>query len=44
MAGAEGNMVVISGGLSPGQTVVTAGVHVLTSGQKVKLYAEPPAY
>jgi RND family efflux transporter MFP subunit len=44
VAGAEGNMVVISGGLSPGQTVVTAGVHVLTSGQKVKLYAEPPAY
>jgi RND family efflux transporter MFP subunit len=44
VAGAEGNMVVISGGLAPGQTVVTAGVHVLTAGQKVKLYAEPAAY
>ena len=28
-------------GLAPGQTVVTAGVHVLTPGQKVKLYGEP---
>jgi RND family efflux transporter MFP subunit len=44
VAGAEGNMVVISGGLAPGQTVVTAGVHVLTAGQRVKLYAEPAAY
>jgi multidrug efflux system membrane fusion protein len=38
VAGADGNTVVISGGLTPGQTVVTAGVHVLTPGQKVKLY------
>jgi RND family efflux transporter MFP subunit len=38
VAGADGNTVVVSGGLSPGQTVVTAGVHVLTPGQKVKLY------
>jgi membrane fusion protein, multidrug efflux system len=35
---ADGNSLVVSGGLSPGQTVVTAGVHVLTPGQKVKLY------
>jgi membrane fusion protein, multidrug efflux system len=42
VAGADGNNLVISAGLSPGQTVVTAGVHVLTPGQKVKLY-EPPA-
>ena len=41
VAGAEGNMVVVSSGLVPGQTVVTAGVHVLSAGQKVKLYAEP---
>jgi len=41
VAGAEGNDVVIAGGLSPGQTVVTAGVHVLTPGQKVRLYEAP---
>ncbi|WKB52749.1 efflux RND transporter periplasmic adaptor subunit [Eleftheria terrae] len=41
VAGADGNEVLIGGGLQPGQTVVTAGVHVLTAGQKVKLYQEP---
>ena len=41
IAGAEGNMVVVAGGLSSGQTVITAGVHTLTPGQRVKLYAEP---
>jgi RND family efflux transporter MFP subunit len=41
VAGADGNWVVVASGLSVGQTVVTAGVHVLTPGQKVKLY-EPP--
>ncbi|MBI5717109.1 MAG: efflux RND transporter periplasmic adaptor subunit [Burkholderiales bacterium] len=39
VAGAEGNDVVVSSGLSAGQVVVTAGVHVLTPGQKVKYYA-----
>lgn len=39
---ADANSAVIAGGLSPGQTVVTAGVHVLSPGQKVKLYAAPP--
>jgi multidrug efflux system membrane fusion protein len=43
IAGAEGNMVVVAGGLSAGQSVVTAGVHTLTPGQRVKLYAEPGA-
>ena len=38
VAGAEGNSIAVASGLSPGQTVVTAGVHVLTPGQKVKLY------
>ena len=38
VAGADGNAVVVAEGLSPGQTVVTAGVHTLTAGQKVKLY------
>jgi membrane fusion protein, multidrug efflux system len=41
VAGAEGNRVVLASGLAPGQTVVTAGVHVLTPGQKVKRYVEP---
>jgi len=43
VAGADGNVVVVASGLSPGQTVVTAGVHVLTPGQKVKLYDAPAA-
>lgn len=43
VGGAEGNSVVIASGLSPGQTVVTAGVHVLTPGQKVKFFPAPAA-
>lgn len=41
VGGAEGNDVVIAGGLTPGQEVIVAGVHVLTSGQKVKRYVPP---
>ncbi|HYE70685.1 MAG TPA: efflux RND transporter periplasmic adaptor subunit [Aquabacterium sp.] len=41
IGGAEGNMEVVGAGLAAGQTVVTAGVHALTPGQRVKLYAEP---
>ncbi len=41
VAGAEGNTVLVASGLSPGQVVVTAGVHTLKPGQKVKHYAEP---
>ncbi|HEX6704570.1 MAG TPA: efflux RND transporter periplasmic adaptor subunit [Albitalea sp.] len=43
LAGADGNEAVISGGLAPGQVVVTAGVHVLNPGQKIKLYVDPGA-
>ena len=43
IAGADGNLVVVAAGLAAGQTVVTAGVHTLTPGQRVKLYAEPSA-
>lgn len=43
VAGADGNEAVISAGLTPGQIVVTAGVHVLSPGQKVKFFIEPPA-
>jgi multidrug efflux system membrane fusion protein len=39
--GADGNEAVIGAGLRPGQVVVTAGVHVLTPGQKVKFYVDP---
>jgi multidrug efflux system membrane fusion protein len=38
LGGADGNMVVMVSGLAPGQAVVTAGVHTLSPGQKVKLY------
>ena len=43
LAGADGNEAVISTGLAPGQVVVTAGVHVLSPGQKVKFYVDPGA-
>jgi membrane fusion protein, multidrug efflux system len=39
VAGADGNEVIVASGLTPGQVIVTAGVHVLTPGQKVKLYS-----
>lgn len=38
VAAADGNDVVISSGLALGQEVVSAGVHVLTAGQKVSRY------
>ena len=41
LAGADGNDVVITAGLAAGQIVVTAGVHVLNPGQKVKFYIDP---
>ncbi|MEP7295788.1 MAG: efflux RND transporter periplasmic adaptor subunit [Burkholderiales bacterium] len=43
LAGADGNDAVITSGLAPGQIVVTAGVHVLNPGQKVKFYVDPGA-
>lgn len=43
LAGAESNLIVVAAGLRPGQTVVTAGVHALAPGQKVKRYVEPGA-
>jgi RND family efflux transporter MFP subunit len=41
VAGAEGNLLVVASGLAPGMVVVTAGVHALTPGQKVRWYVEP---
>jgi multidrug efflux system membrane fusion protein len=38
IATADGNEAVIAGGLQPGMLVVSAGVHVLSPGQKVTIY------
>lgn len=40
IASADGNDVVVSGGLQPGMQVVVAGVHVLAPGQKVTIYKQ----
>ena len=39
IATADGNDVVVASGLTPGMLVVSAGVHVLSPGQKVSIYA-----
>jgi membrane fusion protein, multidrug efflux system len=38
-----GNLILVSQGIQPGQEIVTAGVHVLTPGQKVRRYQAPNA-
>ena len=38
VATADGNEVVVASGLTPGARVVSAGVHVLSPGQKVSIY------
>ncbi len=43
IASADANEVVIASGLQAGMQVVSAGVHVLSSGQKVTLYHEKSA-
>ena len=43
IATADGNEAVIAGGLLPGMQVVSAGVHVLSPGQKVTIYQEKVA-
>ena len=43
VATADGNDAVISAGLQPGMLVVSAGVHVLSPGQKVTIYQEKTA-
>ncbi|BDT66881.1 multidrug resistance protein MdtA [Comamonadaceae bacterium OS-1] len=42
VATADGNEAVIASGLQPGMQVVSAGVHVLTAGQKVSIYQQKP--
>lgn len=43
IATADGNDAVIAAGLQPGMLVVSAGVHVLSPGQKVTIYQEKGA-
>lgn len=43
LATADGNEAVIASGLQPGMLVVSAGVHVLSPGQKVTIYQEKSA-
>lgn len=40
---AEGNEAVVTAGLQPGDQVVLSGVHVLTAGQKVSIFAAKPS-
>ncbi|HET9978065.1 MAG TPA: efflux RND transporter periplasmic adaptor subunit [Burkholderiaceae bacterium] len=39
VAGAEGNAILVAGGLAKGQEIVAAGVHTLAPGQRVTRYA-----
>ncbi|WP_420473339.1 efflux RND transporter periplasmic adaptor subunit [Noviherbaspirillum sp. ST9] len=43
VAGSSGNEILVAGGVTPGQTVVTAGVNQLKPGQKVKILASEPS-
>ncbi len=43
IATADGNDVIVVGGLQPGMLVVSAGAHVLSPGQKVTIYKEKSA-
>lgn len=43
LGGALGNSVVVASGLAPGERVVTAGVHVLTEGQGVRVQPDAAA-
>lgn len=42
IATVDGNEAVVAAGLEPGMQVVSAGVHVLSAGQKVTLYQSAP--
>lgn len=43
IATADGNEAVVASGLQPGMTVVAAGVHVLSPGQKVRIWEDRTA-
>ncbi len=40
VAGTAGNDILVAGGISPGQTIVTAGVNLLKPGQKVRILGD----
>ena len=42
VAGSVGNDILVARGVTPGQTIVTAGVNLLKPGQKVNILAEEP--
>lgn len=42
VAGPAGNDILLAGGVTPGQTIVTAGVNLLKPGQKVKILGDDP--
>lgn len=42
VAGPSGNDILLSGGVVPGQSIVTAGVNLLKPGQKVKILGDDP--
>jgi membrane fusion protein, multidrug efflux system len=44
LAAADGNDVVIASGLQPGMTIVSAGVHVLSPGQKVTIWQDKMSF
>lgn len=43
VVGSAGNDALVAGGVTPGQTVITAGVNLLQAGQKVKILGADPA-
>jgi RND family efflux transporter MFP subunit len=43
LGGSSGNEILLTGGVKPGQTVVTAGVNLLKTGQKVKILTDQVA-
>ena len=43
VVGAEGNQILVAGGLAAGQQVVSAGVHVLSPGQRVAIFGASAA-
>jgi multidrug efflux system membrane fusion protein len=42
VAGADGNELILASGVRAGQTVVTAGVHLLKPGQRVRILGQEP--
>jgi multidrug efflux pump subunit AcrA (membrane-fusion protein) len=41
IASGQGDMLTILSGLRPGETIVTAGIHLLRAGEKVRIVQVP---